>query len=172
MDSAARYRGQALLMQAHVQEGLVATRKAMVASRSGGYLCFVSGTYCTLAETYAKTRRPEEGMAVISEALCFVQESDERHFEAEIYRLRAELQLLQGDDAEAEASFLKAVEVARRQSARSWELRAATGLARLWQKQNRRDEALETLAGVFDWFSEGFETPDLQEARALLDELL
>ena len=75
------------------------------------------------------------------------------------------------DEAGAEASFLKAIKVARSQNARSLELRAATGLARLWQKQGKGDEAREMLAGVYGWFSEGFDTPDLQEARALLEEL-
>jgi predicted ATPase len=78
---------------------------------------------------------------------------------------------MQGDDTEAEASFRHAIEVARDQSAKSWELRATTGLARLWQEQGRLDEAREMLAEVYGWFTEGFDTPDLKEAEALLREL-
>jgi len=100
-----------------------------------------------------------------------VEETDERHWEAELYRLRAELLLMQGDDAEAEASFHKAVEVARRQQAKSWELRATVSLCRLWQKQGKVDEARQMLAEIYNWFTEGFDTPDLQEAKALLEEL-
>ena len=83
--------------------------------------------------------------------------------------LRAER--VQGDDAEAEASLQEAVEVARRQGAKSWELRATVSLCRLWQKQGKVDQARQMLAEVYDWFTEGFDTPDLKEAQALLDEL-
>ena len=78
---------------------------------------------------------------------------------------------MQGDDAEAEASFHKAVEVARRQQAKSWELRATVSLCRLWRKQGRVDEARQMLAEIYNWFTEGFDTPDLQEARTLLEKL-
>ena len=78
---------------------------------------------------------------------------------------------MQGDEAEAEASLHKAIEVARRQQAKSWELRATTSLARLWQTQGRKDEARRMLTEIYDWFTEGFDTPDLQEAKALLEEL-
>jgi predicted ATPase len=81
------------------------------------------------------------------------------------------LLLAQGDEAEAESSLHKAVEVARRQQAKSWELRATTSLARLWQKQGKVDEARQMLAEIYGWFTEGFDTPDLQEAKALLEEL-
>ena len=100
-----------------------------------------------------------------------VEETGERHREAELQRLNGELLLALGDEAGAEASLQKAVEVARRQSAKSWELRATTSLARLWQKQDRRPEARGLLAQVYGWFTEGFDTRDLKEARALLDEL-
>jgi len=78
---------------------------------------------------------------------------------------------MQGNEAEAEASLHQAIDVARRQSARSWELRATTSLARLWQAQGRIDEAHRVLAAIYAWFTEGFDTPDLKEARALLGEL-
>ncbi len=115
----------------------------------------------------------EEGLAAVGEALEHIEKSDERFFEAEVNRVKAELLLIQvpPDAAEAEASLHKALEVARSQSAKSWELRAATSLARLWQRQGKRDEARELLQPVYDWFTEGFGTPDLQDAKALLDEL-
>jgi predicted ATPase len=100
-----------------------------------------------------------------------VEETGERHWQAELHRVRAELLLMQGDSAEAEASLHNAIEVARRQSAKSWELRATTSLARLWQGQGRMDQARQVLAEVYGWFTEGYGTPDLKEAEALLQEL-
>jgi predicted ATPase len=100
-----------------------------------------------------------------------VEQTDERHREAELYRLKGELLLLQGDDAEAEASFHKAIEVARRQQAKSWELRATVSLCRLWQQQGKLEEARQLLTEIYGWFTEGFDTPDLQEAKALLEGL-
>jgi predicted ATPase len=110
-------------------------------------------------------------MTTLAEALTLVEGTGERQWEAEIYRVRGELLLVQGDEADAEASFHRAIEVARRQSAKSWELRATTSLARLWQKQGEREEARRILAESYGWFTEGFDTPDLIEARTLLNEL-
>jgi predicted ATPase len=129
------------------------------------------GTLGSLAEAQAKAGHPEEGLTTLAEALALVEQTDERHWEAELYRLRAELLLMQGDDAEAEASLHNAIEVARRQRTKSWELRATVSLCRLWQGQGRMDEARQMLAGIYGWFTEGFDTPDLQEAKALLEEL-
>ena len=104
-------------------------------------------------------------------ALLLVAETDERCFEAELHRLKGELLLAQSTGTEAEASFRGAVEVARGQQAKSWELRAATSLARLWHAQDRTDEARQALAEIYDWFTEGFDTRDLLAAKALLEEL-
>jgi len=97
----------------------------------------------------------------------------ERWWEAELYRLQGELMLRQTipDAAQAEASFQHALTVACRQQAKSWELRAAMSLARLWQRQGKRAAAHELLAPIYGWFTEGFDTADLQEARELLEEL-
>ena len=124
-----------------------------------------------MAEAYGKLGQAEEGLALLAEALASAYSSGERYYEAELYRLKGELLLMLGDEQEAEASFFEAIEVARQQSAKSWELRATVSLCRLWQKQGKR-EAGQLLAEVYNWFSEGFDTPDLIEARALLDELL
>ena len=97
----------------------------------------------------------------------------ERWYEPELYRLKGELLLAHamGHDTEAETCFRQALDIARRQQAKSWELRAALSLSRLWQRQGKRDEARELLAEVYGWFTEGFDTADLQEAKALLEEL-
>jgi predicted ATPase len=123
------------------------------------------------AEACAKMGRIDEGLALLAEALDFVERTDERHHEAEIHRLRGELHLLQGDEAEAEASYRAAIDVARKQQAKSWELRATLNLCRLLQQEGRREEARQMLAEITGWFTEGFDTPDFKEAKALLDEL-
>jgi len=165
------HRGEAVAMLGQVQEGMAQMREGMAAHQSMGARCYLSGALGSLAEAQAKAGHPEEGLTTLAEALALVEETGERHWEAELYRLRAELLLMQGDDAEAEASLQKAIEVARRQSAKSWELRATVSLCRLWQEQGRLDEARQMLAEIYGWFTEGFDTPDLQEAKALLEEL-
>ncbi|MCR4405553.1 MAG: AAA family ATPase [Anaerolineae bacterium] len=166
-----RFWGKALAMLGQVQEGMVQIRQGMAIDQSVGIRLYLSETLGSLAEAQAKTGHPEEGLTTLNEALALVEQTDERHWEAELYRLKGELLLMQGDEAEAEASFQKAIEVARRQQARSWELRATVSLCRLWQKQSRADEARQMLAEIYGWFTEGFDTPDLKEAQALLESL-
>jgi predicted ATPase len=171
LEPATLYRGQAVAMLGQVQEGMAQMREGIAASQSRGVRCYVSGVLCSLAEVQAKTGRPDEGLTTLAEALAFVEQTDDRHWEAELHRIRAELLLMQGREAEAEASLHRAIEVARRQQAKSWELRATTSLARLWQAQGKAEEARQMLADVYAWFTEGFDTPDLREAKTLLEEL-
>ncbi|GHO82168.1 SARP family transcriptional regulator [Dictyobacter formicarum] len=125
-----------------------------------------------LAQVCGKVGRVEEGLAFIDEALAEARTHNERWWNAELHRLRGELLLMHGIDAsEVETSFLRAIEIARSQQARSLELRATMSLARLWITQNRSDDAKRQLKGVYSWFTEGFETPDLQTARMLLAHL-
>lgn len=165
------YWGEALTKLGQVQEGIAQMRQGLTIRQSVDTLCYLSGILGALAEAQAKVGRPEEGLNTLAEAFAFVEETDERYFEAELYRLKGELLLAQGIEADAEASFHTAIEVACRQSAKSWELRAAMSLSRLWQRQGKKAEARQMLAEIYNWFSEGFDTPDLIEARALLDEL-
>jgi predicted ATPase len=115
----------------------------------------------------------EEAIALLREALDRSEATGERWFEAELHRIKGDVLLRapEVDPAEAETCLRKAIEVAQRQGARLWELRAATSLARLWGDQGRRAEAHDLLAPVYGWFTEGFETADLKEAKALLNEL-
>jgi predicted ATPase len=153
-----------------------------------------------LAETYEEIGRTEEGLAVLAEALATAAKTGEHFWEAELYRLKGELTLQSQTSLtqvsskskasqnkskvnipqsafrnpkseEAEACFHKAIEVARRQQARSLELRATISFARLWQRQGKKDEAQQMLAEIYGWFGEGFETEDLHEAKALLGQL-
>src|SRR5439155_15808593 len=143
-----------------------------------------------LAEAYGKAGQAEDGLAALAEALTAVDKSGERFYEAELYRLKGELSLQSGvrspesetpnpqhptpsttPEAEAEVCFLKAIEIAQRQQAKSLELRAVMSLSRLWQQQGKQEEARQMLADIYGWFTEGFDTKDLQEAKALLQEL-
>jgi predicted ATPase len=134
----------------------------------------ISRALGALAEAQAQAGDPESGLATLDETLSLVEETGEHHWEAELYRLKGELLLMKGEKTDAQISqhaehcFQQAIVVARRQQARSWELRASTSLARLWREQGRNDEAREMLAAIYDWFSEGHNTADLIEARALL----
>jgi len=117
-------------------------------------------------------------LATLAEALDFVEETEERFCEAEIYRLKGALTLqsqvsVQKSKAETEAEtcFQKSIEIAKHQQAKSWELRAATSLARLWREQGKKQEARTLLAPVYNWFGEGFDTRDLKDAKALLEGL-
>jgi predicted ATPase len=116
---------------------------------------------------------PEAGLTVLTEALALVDTTGERWYEPEMYRLKGALLLQQNTDnqAEAEACFHHALEIARSQQAKSFELRTATSLARLWQQQGKRQEAHDLLAPVYHWFTEGFDTLDLMDAKALLEAL-
>jgi class 3 adenylate cyclase/tetratricopeptide (TPR) repeat protein len=124
-----------------------------------------------VADAYGAAGRIGDGLAALDEAQDWVQRNDERLYLAEVHRIRGELLRLQNVPAEAESCFRQALTVARDQQAKSWELRAATSLARLWQHDDRRAEARDVLAPVYEWFTEGFDTADLIEAKALLDQL-
>ena len=126
-----------------------------------------------LAEGHAHLSHTEDGLQALAEAHTLVEQQEERWWEAEIARLRGVLLLRQTEtpQAEAETCFRQALDIARHQEAKSLELRAATSLARLWQQQGKRAEAYDLLAPIYHWFTEGFDTADLQDARALLAEL-
>jgi predicted ATPase len=126
-----------------------------------------------LADVADRLGHPVDGLQALAEAHTLVEQQEERWWEAEVSRLRGVLLLRQPGTppAEAETCFRQALDVARRHEAKSLELRAAMSLARLWQQQGKHDEAHAQLAPVYDWFTEGFDTADLQEAKALLEEL-
>jgi predicted ATPase len=126
-----------------------------------------------LAEAAGHAGQIEEGLCLLAEALMVLEANGQGDLLAEVYRLQGALLLCQSvpDAAQAETCFHQALDVARQQQAKSWELRAATSLARLWQSQGKGAEAYALLAPIYEWFTEGFDTADLQEAKALLEEL-
>jgi predicted ATPase len=128
---------------------------------------------CLLAEACREKDRLDDGLSVLAESLAAADAQEERHYDAEIHRLKGEFLLRQDQSnaPEAENCFRCAVEIARKQSAKSLELRATMSLARLLAQQGRREEARTMLATIYNWFTEGFDTADLKDAKALLDEL-
>jgi predicted ATPase len=166
-----RSRGKALIMFSQVQAGIAQIREGIAAMQAFGIRCYLSGALGSVAEAQTHAGHPGEGLITLAEAFAFVEETGERHWEAELHRLRGELLLAQANEAGAEASFHRAIEVAQGQSAKSWELRATISLSRLWQKQGKREEARRILAEIYNWFTEGFDTADLIVARTLLEEL-
>jgi predicted ATPase len=126
-----------------------------------------------LAGVYTKVGQAEAGLSGLTEALALVHKNDEHYYDAELYRLRGDLLLLQAmpDEWEAENSFQLALDIAHHQHAKLLELRVAIHLSRLWQQQGKRENARQVLTEIYGWFTDGFQTPDLQEARALLDAL-
>jgi len=168
--NAAFFRGWALADKGRGQEGLAEMSRALPALEG---LVATPTFYALLADSYRKNGRLEEGLTTVASALRETERGGERNFLTEIYRVKGELLLTRDppDEAEAERCFRTAIDVARRQKARFYELRATTSLARLLNRQGKRDEARAMLSEIYGWFTEGFDTADLKDAKALLDEL-
>jgi predicted ATPase len=130
-------------------------------------------SFAFVAEAYGKAGQAEDGLSVVTEALARAGRTGAGYYEAELHRIKGELLLQRAvaDEEQAETCFQKALEVARRQAAKSLELRAAMSLSRLWQRQGKKAEARQLLAEIYNWFTEGFDTADLRQARTLLEEL-
>ncbi len=165
--------GGVLAEQGQVEEGIAKLRQGVAAFRAARAERGLPYYLALLALAYAKAGRAEEGLAVQAEALDLVHRNGERVSEAGLYVLKGWLLLARSGDnqAEAEGCFRHAIDIARRQSAKSSELRAVMSLSVLLQRQEKKEEARQMLAEIYGWFTEGFDTKDLQDARALLDEL-
>jgi TOMM system kinase/cyclase fusion protein len=166
-------RGWALVQQGQTEEGIAQFTQGLRAFRAMGVELERPHWLALLAEAHGIMGQPEAGLTVLAEALTHVDKTGERWYAPELYRLKGALLLQQSSDnqAEAESCFHHALDIARTQQAKSWELRAATSLARLWQQQGKRQEAHDLLAPVYGWFTEGFDTADLKDAKALLETL-
>jgi predicted ATPase len=181
--------GWALAKRGQREKGITQMRQGMTALAATEAVARRSWIVVLLADAYGAVGYIEEGLTVLAEALATVDNTGERYYEAELYRLQGELMLQKFQvasstfhvtnpqsptsnlQAEAEACYHKAIEIARQQNAKSWELRAVMSLSRLWQKQGKQKEAHQMLAEIYGWFTEGFDTADLKEAKALLAEL-
>ncbi len=167
--------GWALVEQGQGQEGIAQIRRGITIWQNTGaepwpyYLAL-------LAEACGKVGKVEEGISILTESVALVNKNGERFYEAELYRLKGELLFCcnrrrTSSIQETEQCFLTAIEIARKQQAKSWELRAVMSLSRLWRQQGKKEGAWQLLAEIYGRFTEGFDTKDLQEARALLEEL-
>jgi adenylate cyclase len=166
-------RGWALAMQGQGVEGLTQLRQGLDAYRATGAEFQRPHFLSMLAEVHSSLGQPEAGLTALSEALTLVEKTGERYYEAELHRLKGEMLLRQAtpEVSHAETCFQQSLDIVRRQQAKSLELRAAMSLARLWQQQGKCAEARELLTPIYGWFTEGFNTADLQEAKALLETL-
>jgi predicted ATPase len=171
MGYGACWRGWALTMQGAGEAGLTLLREGLTALGAMGQVLAQPLCLVLLAEAAGHAGQVEEGLRLLAEALAAFGERGDMLTEA--YRLQGKLLLRQPalDAVQAEACFQQSLAIAHRQQAKSWELRAATSLARLWQQQGKRQEAYDLLAPVYDWFTEGFDTADLQEAKRVLGDL-
>jgi len=165
--------GWAMTEQGRYEEGIELMQRVLATQHKGGADICRTNCLCMVAEACMKANRLDDAFSTVSEALAAVDQQEERYYEAEIHRIRGEVLLRQdhSNNAQAEKCFRKAIEIAREQSGKSLELRATTSLARLLMKQGRRDGAHSMLAEIYGWFTEGFDTADLKEAKALLSEL-
>jgi predicted ATPase len=170
-----------LTQQGAVETGLTQLRQAAATLQELGGSLRQIDVFAMLAEAYGRGGHLEEGRGILTEALARAHTNGECHYEAELYRLKGELLLQNGksqgekgnsqEREDAEECFLQAIDVARHQQAKSLELRAAMSLARLWERQGKRGEARDLLAPIYNWFTEGFDTADLQQAKGLLETL-
>jgi predicted ATPase len=161
-----------------LEEGMAQIRQGLSTLWAVGFRIAHSVYLAFLAEACGRVAQAEEGLTVLAEALALVRQTGECHYEAELHRLQGELTLqsrgsglLSTVESEAEQCFHQALAVARTQQAKSWELRAATSLARLWHRQGKKKPARQLLGDIYGWFTEGFDTHDLRAAQALLEEL-
>jgi predicted ATPase len=159
--------------QGRYEEGIAQIRKGLAAARANGSELDRSRDLSLLAEAFIETERFDDGLSALTEALAAANEHEDHHYEPEAWRFKGEL-LLKHDDSratEAQSCFQRAIEIAREHGAKSLELRATLSLARLLRDTGRRGEARTMLADIYNWFTEGFDTADLKDAKTLLDEL-
>jgi predicted ATPase len=165
------YRGWCLAAEGQVAEGIAVLERGLAACRRAGTILWEPFFLALLADAHAKACQPEAGLKHLADAARIIEATQERWAAAEVQRLEGELLSRLGQQTAAEARFRSALATARRQDAKLWELRTATSLARFWRKQGKREEAGNLLAPLCTWFTEGLDTPDVENARALLAEL-
>ena len=163
--------GWSLFQQGREAEGVARMHTGFADAEATGAKMMRPMFCALLTEAYGQVGQLDDAWRMLASALHAVEESGQRHYEAETYRFKGELHLRKADPEQAGICFQRALDVARHQQAKSWELRAAVSLARLWAEQGKRAQAHDLLASVYGWFTEGFDTADLKDAKALLGEL-
>lgn len=164
--------GWAQAQAGQIEEGIIQMRQGIKDLRATGAELWLTNAFALLAEAYGQKGQFDKGLMALDEALGFVDKHEERWWEAELYRLRGELLLLQGvADNVIENDFRRAIDIARKQKAKSLELRATMSLIQLWHSRGKQLEARQLLAEIYDWFTEGFDSVDLKKAAKLLRKL-
>jgi len=163
--------GRSLTALGQAQDGLAMLARGLSVLRGAGAVVHTPRALCFLAEAHAKVGHLQEGQNCLVEAAQLIETTHERSGEVELHRLRGDLMNARGDQAAAEQNYYRALAVAERQNAKTFGLRAATSLVGLWRDQGKRAEARDLLALGYGWFTEGFDTPVLRDAKALLEEL-
>ena len=165
--------GWAQAAQDQVAEGIAEINQGIVTFRATGARTWIPFFLGLQAEAYGRARRIDDGLASVAEALALAGDTEQHCWRAELNRIKGELLLAQSSEhhAEAERCFAQALDIARHQQSKSWELRAAMSLGRLWQQQSKVEEPHKMLSEIFDWFTEGFDTADLKETKGLLEDL-
>jgi predicted ATPase len=171
LSGALSFRGQSLIGLGQAEEGLALLMQGQAQFRSIGSALCQPESLTWRAEAHIMLRQPAEARNCLADAARLVDVTEERYFEAELHQVRGNLLVATGDRSGAESHYRQAIAVAERQSAKLFQLRASTSLARLWRDQGRQTQAHDLLAPIYGWFTEGFDAPDLKEAKALLDEL-
>jgi tetratricopeptide (TPR) repeat protein len=166
-----RYKGAAEYISGNIGPAIEIIQEGIATSERTNEILYKAVTLSSLAKAQADLDMVDEGLESLEEALKVVEATGERIWEPEIYRIRGEIHILIGELDRAEENFHTAIKLSKTQQARFWELRATTSLARLWQEQGKTRQAKKVLVEIYGWFTEGFETRDLLEAKALLDEL-
>jgi predicted ATPase len=164
-------KGSLLAQMGKAADAVQMTLRGLSAWQSTGSTCFLPWILSHLAKSYGELGQIEEAWRYVGEAMTAIESSKETFFEPEAHRIAGEIAVKGPGALKAEAYFNHALAVARQQQAKSWELRAAMSMARLWRDQGKRQQAHDLLAPVYSWFTEGFDTLDLKEAKVLLDEL-
>ena len=163
--------GWALAATGSVKEGLERMRAGFDIWNGTGNRTWLHVFTCMYGDSLLRDRRLPEAFEALNRALEIGRQTGERRWESRIHHLHGEALLYSGDAESAVESLQMAIQVARTQQAKSWELRAATRLARLWAEQGKREDSRDLLAPVYGWFTEGFDTSDLKDAKALLEQL-
>lgn len=163
--------GEALARKGQIEEGISRINEGIASEISLSVDCSMVCALRSLAGAQYEGGLYDEGLLTIQKALSLVEITGERLWEADIYRIQAQLLLSLGKDQDAEVSLHKSIQIAQQQNGKSWELRTTTELARLWSRQGKQEEALHALTEIYEWFTEGFTSPDLVKARMLIEEL-
>jgi predicted ATPase len=164
-------RGRCLMTHGQAREGLALLTQGLAATRATGAVAATPITLMWAAEAHAMLGQSSEALDRLAEATQLIEATEERCHEAELHRLRGYFFHRAGDLSAAEQDYHRSLEIAQSQSAKIFELRTSTCLARLWCEQGRRAEARDHLASIYNWFTGGFDAPDLKEAKALLEQL-